>query len=257
VPLQDFDGLGAIWTEYDRLADRSWLGVGVSDLEEALVAHSLTLAHRVVADYRAPQPTVRENQWLAARDALVRALPHSSDRHLRAVLRYTEGHLHRINGEAHKSRRQMADAQEDLNQAVIAFREAAALDSRWPDPFLGLARTFIYGLDDVELGADAFEQAKRRGHSLNDRETAQLAEGYRDRGEQLERTAGDLDGLPQQIEYLTKAIDAYKRSAALYASIADYGNAASGLRLTQLRQQRAELRLADLQRPSRLGPPWE
>ncbi len=257
VPLQEFEGLESIWTEFDALAERSVLaGMGVGDLRDALVSHTLMLAYRVIADYRSPTPTVRENQWKAARDAVARALPQSDNQRLRAILRYCEGHLHRINGEAQQSRRQTAAAQQELNQAVIAFREAAAIDSQWPDPFLGLARTFLHGLDDVDRGADAFEQAKKRGHALHDREVSQLADGYRARAEQLERTAGQLDGLPQETEYLAKAIDGYKKAANLYATIADYGNSAASLRVTQLKLQRAELRHGEITRPP-IGPPWE
>ena len=32
------------------------------------------------------------------------------------------------------------------------------LHAEWPDPFLGLARTFIYGLEDIDRGADAMNQ---------------------------------------------------------------------------------------------------
>ena len=57
---------------------------------------------------------------------------------------------------------------------MAAFREAAELRPNWPDPFLGLARTFIYGLEDVDRGADALKQAQRLGYTAGDRETAQL-----------------------------------------------------------------------------------
>ena len=95
------------------------------------------------------------------RNALARAVavsPH--DPQLRAKLRYCEGHLHRINGEAKRSRRQFEEAQQDLTEAVAAFREAAELQRGWPDPFLGLARTFIYGLQDLDRDADALRQAE-------------------------------------------------------------------------------------------------
>ena len=96
-------------------------------------------------------------------------------RQLRAALRYCEGHLHRIDGEARKARRLNAEAQHEFAEAVAAFREAAELAPNWPDPFLGLARTFIYGLDDVDRGADALKQAQRAGYTPGERETAQLA----------------------------------------------------------------------------------
>ena len=97
---------------------------------------------------------------------LARALvARGDDRQMRAALRYCEGHLHRIDGEARKARKLPAEAQREFADAVVAFREAADLRQDWPDPYLGLMRTFIYGLDDVERGADALEQAKRRGYA--------------------------------------------------------------------------------------------
>ncbi len=71
---------------------------------------------------------------------------------LKASLRYCEGHLHRIDGEAEKLRRRTAAANQHFTEAVSAFREAAELRRDWPDPFLGLARTFIYGLEDIDRG---------------------------------------------------------------------------------------------------------
>ena len=59
------------------------------------------------------------------------------------------------------------------------FAKPPSCDPNWPDPFLGLMRTFIYGLEDVDRGADALQQAQRLGYTPGDRETAQLADGYR------------------------------------------------------------------------------
>ena len=142
---------------------------------------TLALADRVIANYRMALPTVREAQWQSARDALARAIPVARETtgELRAAFRYCDGHLHRINGEAHKPRHEDADAQRELTEAVASFREAADLRTDWPDPFLGLARTFIYGLEDIDRGADALNQAQRRGYTPTDRETGQLADGYR------------------------------------------------------------------------------
>src|ERR671920_704186 len=97
---------------------------------------------RVIAKYRAGVSTVWEPEWRMARDALRRAVAASRQRNLRASLRYCEGHLHRINGDARKGEKQPAAAQREFAEAVAAFREAAQLRPQWPDPFLGLARTF-------------------------------------------------------------------------------------------------------------------
>ena len=46
---------------------------------------------------------------------------------MKSALRYCDGHLHRINGEALKAHKQDADAQHEFTEAVSAFREAAEL----------------------------------------------------------------------------------------------------------------------------------
>jgi hypothetical protein len=85
-----------------------------------------------------------------ARQALAQVLAvNPNDGRIKGALRYCDGHLHRINGEARKAHKQNADAQHEFTEAVSAFREAAELRPAWPDPFLGLMRTFIYGLEDV------------------------------------------------------------------------------------------------------------
>ena len=213
VAVQDFAGLSELWPQYESLAGQSWLGgAGVADLKRASSAQTLVLADRVMANYRTPMPTVRENQWKQSRDALRRAVTLTpGDASLRAALSYCEGHLHRINGEAAKARNER-QAQEEFAEALVAFREAAALRPNWPDPFLGLARTFIYGLEDVDRGADALAQAEKRGHAPGDRETTQLADGYRARGEALLRTSQTLKDLPQERDYLTRAADAFREA---------------------------------------------
>ena len=74
-------------------------------------------------------------------------------------------------------------------------------------------RTFVYGLEDVDRGADALRQAQRNGHTPNEREIAQLADGYRARGNTLVRNARELDGMPQERDYLSRAADAYRQCA--------------------------------------------
>jgi eukaryotic-like serine/threonine-protein kinase len=235
VPMQEFAGLTNIWSNYDGLSSRSWLGgLGVRRLGDALARQTLILAERVTDNYRTPAPTVREAQWLAAATALTRALTVApTDAKIRGTLRYCEGQLHRIDGEARKGRKQAAQAQREFAEAVSAFREAATLRPNWPDPFLGLARTFIYGNEDIDRGADAMKQAERLGHALGPRETAQLGDGYRARGETLERAAAALVGMPQEREMLTRSRDAYRQALDLYATIATFADVAAQIRATQ------------------------
>ena len=239
--IQDF------WSRYDELERRSYLGLGVSGLQRVLTARTEELASHVIDNYRTQVPTVREAQWRAARDALRRAaVAAPGNARVRAAMRYCEGHLHRIDGEARLSRRQLVGARQEFTEAVAAFREAAELRPEWPDPFLGLMRTFIYGLEDIDRGADALRQAQRFGYSAGDRETTQLADGYRARGDNSLRTARQLEDLPQEQQHLERAAAAFRQAIGLYERVSSYSGVASSLRRTHRALEAVELRLAEV-----------
>jgi tetratricopeptide (TPR) repeat protein len=236
-----------LWQEYDVLDRRSYLRFGVVGLQRALTSRTLELANHVIDNYRSQLPTVREAQWRAARDALRRAVAIAPrNTRLKAALRYSEGHLHRIDGEARKLRRQALGARQEFTEAVAAFREAAELRPNWPDPFLGLMRTFIYGLEDIDRGADALSEAQRLGYTAGDRETTQLADGYRVRGDASVRTARQLTNLPQEQEHLERASAAYRQAISLYERVPSYGDGAATLRRTHRALMQVEERLADI-----------
>jgi hypothetical protein len=191
-------------------------------------------------------PSVREAQWKMAREALARAVAAGRNNQLRAAMRYCDGHLHRINGEAKLGRRQIPAARQEFTEAVAAFREAAELRANWPDPFLGLARTFIYGLEDVDRGADALNQAERLGYAPGDRETVQLADGYRARGETLGRSAQQLKGMPQEQDHLTRAAEAYREALALYGKVIGFAEVPANLKKAHRGLDQIERRLEEL-----------
>jgi eukaryotic-like serine/threonine-protein kinase len=250
VPTTELEQLSGMWSEYDELSRRSMLNLGTGGLAIALTDQTQTLADRVIANYRAPMPTVREAQWLQVRSALVRALRvRPNDERLRATLRYCDGHLKRIDGEARKSRKRTAEAQKYFAEAIAAFREAAELRPDWPDPYLGLARTFIYGLEDVDRAADAFSRAEKAGYTSGSREAAQLGDGYRTRAESLVRSARTLDGLAQEREYLSRAADQYRQALDHYARATDFAGVPKNIAIAQRGLTQVERRLADL------GPP--
>jgi serine/threonine protein kinase len=237
-----FDQLRDAWNEYDSLSERSTLGFGTHRLLEELVDQTMTLADRVFANYRSPSPTVREAQWVAARDASAQALARAGARgELVAAHRYAEGHLHRINGEAQKARDDADKGQGELSEAVVSFREAQEIRSNWPDPFLGLFRTFVAGLDDVERGADALTQAQNLGYPVTQRDEALLADGYRAHGNAMVRTARQVEGLPQERDYLSRAAEAYRFALEHYAN----AGSLSGVPQNIVRTQRALLQLEE------------
>ena len=246
APTQELDGTIAAWKEYDDLRSRSMRG-GFSDLERALAQQTGVLAERVFSNYRTPQPTVREAQWKSARDLIAEALAAiPGDSRLKAALRYCDGHLHRIKGEARLSKKLTAEAKQEFAEAVPAFREAAELRSDWPDPFLGLMRTFIYGLEDVDRGADALKQAQRLGYQQSEREMAQLGDGYRGRAETFARTARTLQGLPQEQDYLTRSAEAFRRALEYYSNAVGFGDVPRNVRTAQRGLTQIEERLEEL-----------
>ena len=223
---QEFTGLNDTWDQYDALAHRS-LGIGTSGLRQVLLAKTTGLMNRVVAEYRAPAPTVREAGWLQARVALAHALAVSpNDVQLRSSIRYCDGQLHRINGEARRKGRQEGQAQREFADAVDAFNEAARLRPAWPDPYLGLVRTFIYDLDDVDRAADALAKAQKAGYPPGERESAQLADGYRKRADASARMARTLKGDVVERDHLARAAADYREAIRRYAEAPNFGNAA-------------------------------
>ena len=248
VPTAELDTVNDLWHRYDDMrGDGLDLRLGLAGLERSLVRRTSALAERVFANYRMPTPTVRETQWRQAREALQHAVDvRPDDASLKGALRYCEGHLHRINGDAGKARRESSDADGEFTEAVAAFREAAELRPDWPDPFLGLMRTFIYGLDDVDRGADALKQAEHLGYTAGDRETAQIADGYRARAESLSRTARTLVDMPQEHEYLTRAAEAYRQAIDLYSKAVGYADVARKLRAVQHGLDQVDERLGEL-----------
>jgi eukaryotic-like serine/threonine-protein kinase len=232
---QELDGLVNVWDQYDALSRRS-LRLGVIPLERALIPQTVVLTDRTFARYRAANAVVRENQWRQARSALASAVnAHPSDRHIKASLRYCEGHLERIDGEARDRRKQADAARQQLTAAVTAFREAAELQPNWPDPFLGLMRTFV-ALGDMERGADALAQAQRYAYTPVNRDWALLADGYFARAEEL---AGEEDA-----ESLTRAAEAYSQAVDHYSKVGSFANAVQRIREAQRRLHQIQERTA-------------
>jgi hypothetical protein len=255
VSTRGLDELGDLWKTRAQLDARSGLEFGTAGLEHALVQRTMTLTDGIIGNYRMGLPNVREAQWTSARNALRRAVTYApGNNRLVAALRYCEGHLHRIDGEAAKQRNDEAESQRELSESVALFREAAELRSDWPDPFLGLARVFIFGLDDVDRGANALEQAQQRGYMLTERETSLLADGYRARGTSFVRIARKLEGMPQESDYLSKAVEAYQRALELYVQSNTQPKLTDNIRGTQRQHDETQHRLDELNPPQPDAP---
>jgi predicted Ser/Thr protein kinase/tetratricopeptide (TPR) repeat protein len=246
VPSRELAALGPAWGDYRELA-QDGLGLGTARLRRVLTQRTTTLTDRVIATYREGLKVVWEPQWQEARDVLARAASANPDHAgLNGALRYTEGHLSRISGDARKAKGDAEGAQRDYADAITAFREAAQFRPSWPDPFIGLSRTFVAGLGDVDRGADALAQARRLGYTPGERETAQLAGGYLDRGDSLWKSGRDLRGMPQERDYLTRASEAYQQALDLFHGVPAFSGVPSSVRRTQAGLERVKGRLEEL-----------
>jgi hypothetical protein len=109
-------------------------------------------------------------------------------------------------------------------------------------------RTFIYGLEDVDRGADALKQAQRLGYTAGERETVQLADGYRSRALVFARTARTLRGMAAQQD-LARSAEAYRQAIDLYSSALGYANTRRSLRAAQRGLEQVERRRIESSTP--------
>jgi tetratricopeptide (TPR) repeat protein len=206
----------------------------------------LLLEHgrRVADEYRSNDiPRTREGDWERARRYMTYARRlDASDKKAAAMFEYADGHILRINKK---------DA-----EAVSAFRRAASLDPRWPDPHLGMARAYIYGLKDFESGVRALERAEDLGHTPGKRELLQRADALKNKAIEYWQGAAQLRGQPQEEELLAKAKDDLERALEIYARIAPWGDSAPQVKSVQAMLDKIESRLEVIDPPESILP-WE
>ena len=233
--VTSLDDIWNRWTELSQGNPTSWLLYGP---RKAVRQKLVAAADHVIDSYR-NSDTVYETSWKSAHDDLARALLLDPDDTVRGKLRLTEGHLARINGMSHRS---LAE----LNDAIEKFTEADKLLPQSPDPQLGLARVYVYGLKDIDKAYQALQQAEKRGFTLGSREKAQLADGYRDRADRLFWDSRNVRGLPQEKDQIERAKEDYQRSLGLYQSIAPWGNASASIVRVQSSLEQVDSRLQQI-----------
>jgi serine/threonine protein kinase len=220
--LTDMD---AAWQRYDALQKASFVPWVLSGPRNAIQTHLIAIANSIINEYgRSDAPTITEKEWIRAHNVLAKALeidPH--DRNVRGKLYLADGHLSRIRGTARGDSKL-------LNDARGKFEQAADLMPKSPDPYLGLARLYVYSLHDVDRAEDALKAAGKRGHETGRRERAQLADGYRDRGERLMREGIRAAGLPEEKDLLKRAEQDLHKSEEMYRDLVPYGNSSTSLR---------------------------
>lgn len=231
-PVQIFNR----WTELSQANPSSLLLHGPRmTVKQKLV----DAADRVIAESRTDGQPVYEKDWDRARTLLADALRVDPDDAVRGKLRLCEGQIARINGVSHRDAKTLQDAVED-------FTESERLLPKSPDPWLGVARVYVYGLKDVDKASDAFQEAARRGYELGPREKMYLADGYIARAGRLFWDSHTMRGLPQERDQVERAAKDYKEALDLYQSVLPYPKAANGVARAQTSLVSANYRLQEI-----------
>jgi len=231
-----------IWDRWAELSQGRSSSPFLRSPRRAVAQKFVAAADHVIDTYRnnEAQP-VYEADWQRARAMLLHALSADpEDKVVHGKLRLAEGHLARINGTSHKSAA-------ELNDAVEKFVEAQQYMPQSPDPALGLARVYVYGLKDIDRAAQAFAQAESHGYKLGNREKSQLADGYRERADRLWWDSRNVRGLPQEKDQVQRAADDYKRALDLYQQSAPYGNATVRIGQVESSLESVNFRLAAIE----------
>jgi tetratricopeptide (TPR) repeat protein len=239
--LTDLDQMWAKWMELSKGNASSYL---LHAPRKAVRQKFVAAADHVIDTYRNNESQlIYEKEWERARTMAARALAVDPDDSVRGKLRLCEGHLARINGTSHRS-------PQELGMAVEKFDEAQKLLPRSPDPELGLARLYVYGLKDIDKGYDALRQAQERGYALGNREKLLLADGYRDRADRLWWDSRNVRGLPPEKDQIQRAADDYKRAEELYQGISPWGKSIVNLVRVRLSLESVNYRLREIQNDS-------
>ncbi len=167
---------------------------------------------------------VSESDWARARGEAARALQlEPNDKTIHGKLRLIDGHLARIRGSAKHDSRMLDESRQD-------FEDAANYMKKSPDPWLGLARLYVYSLHDLEHGEAAIREAERRGHDIGKRETAELADGYRYQGERAIDLGDRATPGPDAERYYELAGRSLDHARELYESILPWAGATASLK---------------------------
>lgn len=212
LPTREDSELDAAWQQYQGVERRSMLGFARRQVDDEMRDALATHADRIIDDFRRDRPSVRERQWQQARAWLGYALRIDPGRtSLVARLRYCEGQLSRIDGEARLREGRRQDADRLLSTAVSRFEESTRLDRSWADPWLGLLRTYAYALEDMKKAVAALNEAERRGYRAGRREFMQLGAAHFQMAERVRRECEDLPD-DQQCTCLQRPGELYGQS---------------------------------------------
>jgi hypothetical protein len=231
-----------IWTKWSELSQDHATSLFLYGPRKVVKQHLIAVADHVIDTYRTTDTPVSEKDWERARLNASRVLAMDPDEVVRGRLRIAEGHIARINGTAHRKT-------EELNLAAEKFSEAKKLLPGSPDPDLGLARLYVYGLKDIDKAYDALEDARKHGYPMGNREKLQLADGYRERADRLWWDSRNVRGLPPEKDQIQRAADDYQRALELYEGAGTWGKALMSIVRVRLSLEQVNSRLHELDQP--------
>jgi eukaryotic-like serine/threonine-protein kinase len=247
--VQNRLSIDSAWNKYQEIRKRSLLGFAPLILRGALRDSLIENSERVFNDYRNSDAlSVRENDWLRAKRNMSRVVElDSGDRKSEAMLEYANGHLSRIRGAGKTDNRKSLDA-------IASFQRAASLEPKWPDPYLGMARTYIYNFGDNERGNQALEHARQLGHTFGKRDLAMVADAHKKRGLQDIENANLVKGTGQEKEFLNKAKSEFGEALKTYLQIAPWEDSTAQIQSVQDSLGAVEQRLSELDKPNSILP---
>ncbi len=230
------------WDRYQRIRRRSPFGFARLILHNPLEKVLSERCEQICLEYRNSDVTrVREGDWIRCKKYMTRAIQLDRDNSKsRAMLEYAAGHIQRIN-------------RKDFD-AVASFQRASASQPDWPDPYLGLARTYIHNLGEMERGTQALERARQLGISFGKRELSMMAEAYRKRGLQSLENASLVQGTDREKDSLKKAKSNFDEALKIYLQISPWGNSAKQIPLIQESLEEVDRKLAELEGDNFLKP---
>jgi hypothetical protein len=215
----------ADWQLYKRLEQRDLLpGLfsPVHRLPQPLRANLVAAANDVLDRYRnGSDPALEDFDWAKARTCLSYALElDSSDADARGKLAVCNGFLQLVRDE---------ELPAIFQAARKSFEEAISYIPRSPDPHLGLARVYVYGLRNVGQAMAEFHAAGQLGFRPGPREFEQQADAYLYRAEQELQAWRKAASTADQARYLALAQRDFERARNLYEPIAGFSNVEESL----------------------------
>ena len=199
-------------------------------LGPALRSALMQAADEIIERYRnSSDPVIRDFDWPKAAVCLDHALEMDrNDRAAQGKLALANGYINLIRADAEPADTRAAS----LQAAQQNFQEAVSLTPRSPDPHLGLARIYVYTLNNIGKAAAELHDAAGLGFQAGPRELEEEADGYRFRAGAELAEARRAHGTSRSTEerYLRLAQRDFDRARQLYEPILGFSNVSLALR---------------------------